>query len=219
MTTTARTTDPSDTVARRARTATIGATLWTLSAGVWAVSDLEYQQPGSLGFVAVAVAWWICMVLAPALLVVGHSALRAALGPAVGKVGRTGIVVAATGLGAMGLGIGIEVASMTFGGGEVALGHAILLVGFLVAVVGSLVTGIAVLRRRRDGLSRGAGSLLVLALPLGIGIMFLGSAVAPGADAVFWAGLTVPTGLAWLLLGTSLRSEQRPVGTEFASVS
>lgn len=205
MTTTAApSTAPSDVVPRRARPATIGAILWTVSAGVWAVSDLEYQEPGDLRFVAVAVAWWICMVLAPVLVVVGHAALRTALGPAVGTVGRTGIVVSATGLVAMGLGIGIEVASMTVGGGEVPVGHAILLVGFLVAVVGSLITGITVLRRRRDGLSRAAGWLLVLALPLGIGIMFLGNAVAPGTDAFFWAGLTVPTGLAWVLLGRSL---------------
>ena len=203
-TTTARSTAPSDIVSRRARPATVGAVLWTLSAGVWAVSDLEDQEPGGLGFVAVAVAWWIGMVLAPLLMAVGHSALRAALGPEAGRVGRAGVVVSATGLVAMGLGIGIEVASMTVGGGEVPLGHAILLAGFLVAVVGALLTGITVLRRRRDGLSRGAGWLLVLALPLGIGIMLLGNAVAPGTDAFFWAALTVPTGLAWVLLGRSL---------------
>ena len=205
MTTTApAATVPASAVARRASLATTGAVLWTLSSIVWAISDLEYQEPGSLGSVAVAVAWWMCMVLAPALIVVGHSALRSALGPAVGKVGRAGVVVAATGLGAMGLGIGIEVASMTVGAGEVPLGHLILLVGFLVAVVGALITGITVLRRRRDGLSRGAGWLLVLVLPLGIGIGVLGSAVAPENDAVFWAALTVPTGLAWVLLGRSL---------------
>jgi hypothetical protein len=149
------------------------------------------------------------MVLAPALLVVGHTALRTGLGPDVGRVGVIGIALAAIGLGAMGLGIGIEVASMTVGGGEVALGHAILLAGFLVAVVGALITGITVIRRRRDGLSRAAGWLLVLALPLGIGIMALGNVVAPQTDAVFWAGLTVPTGLAWVLLGTSLTRDAR----------
>jgi hypothetical protein len=203
MITTTRTPVPSET-SRRARMATAGGVLWTLSSAVWAVSDIEYQEAGSLGFVAVAVAWWICMVLAPALLVVGHSALRAALGPAIGRVGRTGIVLAAAGLGAMGLGIGIEIASMTFGGGEVPLGHAIMLTGFLVSIVGGLITGITVLRSRRDVLSRVAGWLLVLALPLGIGIGILGNALAPATDAVFWAALTVPTGLAWILLGRSL---------------
>lgn len=204
MTTTAPTPTRGTTSTRRAKLATTGAVLWTLSSAVWGISDLEYQEPGSLRFVAVAVAWWICMVLAPALLVVGHPALGAALGPAAGKVGRTGIALAAIGIGAMGLGIGIELASMTVGGGEVALGHAILLIGFLVAIVGALLTGVTVIRKRRDGLSKAAGWLLVLALPIGVGIMALGSVVAPQADAVFWAGLTVPTGLAWVLLGRSL---------------
>ena len=204
MTTTAPTPTRGTTDTRRAQLATTGAVLWTLSSVVWGISDLEYQQRGSLAFVAVAVAWWTCMVLAPALLVVGHSALRTALGPAAGNVGRTGIVLAAIGIGAMGLGIGIEIASMTVGGGEVALGHAILLIGFLAAVVGALLTGITVIRKRRDGLSRTAGWLLVLALPIGVAIMFLGNAVAPETDAFFWAGLTVPTGLGWVLLGRSL---------------
>ena len=195
------------TVSRRARIATVGAALWTLSSVVWAISDLESQEPGSLGFVAVAVAWWVCMVLAPAPVVVGHAALRAALGAAAGRAGVVGIVAAAVGVGAMGLGIGIEVASMTFGGGEVPLGHGILLAGFLLAAGGSLVTGIVVLRRRHDGLSRIAGWLLVLAVPLGIAIMVAGSAVAPETDAFFWAGLTVPMGLAWVLLGRSLAAE------------
>lgn len=203
-TTTARTTAIPSPVARRARLATLGAVLWTLSSGIWAVSDLETQEFGSPAFVAVALAWWIGMVLAPALLVVGHAALRTALGPAAGRVGAIGVVVSAIGIGSMGLGIGIETASMSVGGGEVAAGHAILLGGYLVAVVGALLTGITLIRERRDTLSRTAGWLLVLALPLGIGIGLFGTAIAPENDAVFWAVLTVPTGIAWLFLGRLL---------------
>jgi hypothetical protein len=197
-------------VSRRASLATTGAVLWTLSSIVWGISDLEAQEVGTLRFVAVAVAWWVFMVLPPALLVVGHTALRTALRPAPGKVGLAGLVVAGLGLGSMGLGIGIEVASMSLGGGEVAVGHAILLVGFLLCIAGGLVTGITVLRRRRDGQSRAAGWLLLLALPLGIGIGALGGAIAPTNDAFFWAALTVPTGIAWVLLGRSLTDERRP---------
>ena len=79
----------------------------------------------------------------------------------------------------MALGNGIEVASMTAGGGEVSLGHALFLIGFLVSVLGSVVVGIVVFRRRHDALSRAAALLLALALPLGIGIGILGSAIAP----------------------------------------
>ena len=136
MTTTAPPTTRHGTVARRARIATAGAVLWTLSPVVWAVSEPMEQSYGSLSFVAVAVAWWIAMVVAPFLLVVGHSALLAALGPAAGRIGRAGVVAAAAGLAAMGTGIGIEIASFSAGGGEVAVGHAVLLLGFLVTVVG-----------------------------------------------------------------------------------
>jgi hypothetical protein len=207
--TTARIPTPQSTVSRRARLATVGAVLWTLSPGIWAISGPESQEFGSLAFVAVTLSWWVGMVLAPALLVVGHTALRAALGPAVGKVGTIGVVLSAIGIGSMGLGIGIEVASMSVGGGEVALGHMILLGGYLLALVGALLTGITLIRQRRDGQSRAAGWLLVLALPLGIAIGMLGSAVAPESDAVFWAVLTLPTGIAWVLLGRSLSATVR----------
>ena len=204
MTTTAPPTTPPGTVARRFRIATAGAVLWMLSSGVWAASEPEEQSFGSLSFVAVAVAWWVAMVVAPFLLVVGHSALLAALGPSAGRISRAGVFTAAAGLAAMGTGIGIEVASFSAGGGEVAVGHAVLLVGFLVAVVGGVVTGITVIRRLSGTLPRLAGWLLVLALPLGLGIGWLGSLLAPEDDAVFWAVLTVPTGIAWVLLGRSL---------------
>jgi hypothetical protein len=104
----------------------------------------------------------------------------------------------------MGLGIGIEVASMSVGGGEVAAGHVLLLAGFVAVLLGNLVTGVTVIRRMTDPAARVAGWLLALALPLGIGIGALGSMLAPGNDAVFWAVLTLPTGIAWVLLGRSL---------------
>lgn len=205
-TATARPTPLAETVARRARIATVGAALWAVSPVVWSVSEVRDQPIGSLPFVAVAVAWWICMVAAPLLLLAGHQALRASLGDGVGRVGTVGIATAATGLAAMALGIGIELGSMTVGGGEVVLGYVIWMVGFLVSVIGALLTGITVLRRRHDGASQAAGWLLVLAVPLAIGIGLLGDLLAPENEAVFWAMLTVPTGVAWVLLGRSLSS-------------
>jgi len=192
------------TVVRRARIGTAGAVLWTLSSGVWGASDLEDQPFGSLAFVAVALAWWITMVAAPGLLVVGHTALLRALGAAAGRIGRIGIGAAAAGLAAMGLGIGIEIASMSVGGGEVEIGHVVLLAGFLLAIAGGIVTGITAIRRLTGTATRIGGWLLVLALPVGLGVGVLGSMLAPENDAVFWAVLTLPTGIAWVLLGRSL---------------
>jgi hypothetical protein len=208
---------PETTTARRATLGMVGGALWLLLPFAWSAVRLEDHPTGSAAFVAVAASYWLFAVLPPALLVVGLTALRTALGP--GRAATVGTVLSGIGLGSMALGNGIEVASMSVGGGEVALGHALFLLGFLVSVVGGIVLGIVVVRRRRDALSRAAGLILALALPLGIGLAFLGDAVSPGTDAGFWAAIAVPTGIAWVLLGASLRAEQRRVPPDFASVS
>ena len=207
------------TVSRTATAGLVGGALWALLPVAWGVVSIDDVEFGSLSFVAVAASYWIFAVLPPALIVAGLVALRRALAADAGRVGAAGIVVAAVGLGAMALGNGIEVASISVGGGEVSLGHALLLIGFLVSIVGGIVVGIVVFRRRRDGLARAAGLLLALALPVGIGIGVLGSAVDPENDAWFWAAIAVPTGVAWVLLGTSLRSIRRPTVAHFATAS
>jgi len=203
-------------VSRTATAGLVGGALWALLPVAWSVVNIDDVEFGSLSFVAVAASYWIFAVLPPALIVAGLAALRRALGADAGRLGAAGIVVSTVGLGAMALGNGIEVASISFGGGEVSLGHALLLLGFLVSIVGGILVGIVVFRRRRDGLARAAGLLLALALPVGIGIGVLGSAVDPENDAWFWAAITVPTGIAWVLLGASLRSVRRPAQAEFA---
>jgi hypothetical protein len=207
-TTAAQATPP--TVARRAGLGTAGAALWVLLPVAWGIAELGDQEYGSLAFVAVAASYWIFAVLPPVLLVVGHTALRASLGTSAGRLGAAGILLASSGLGGMALGNGIEVGSMTAGGDEVALGHAIFLTGFLVSIVGGVLVGVTVIRRRSDALSRAAGWILALALPLGLGIGFLGSVTAPENDAAFWAAIAVPTGAAWLLLGRALTATDTP---------
>jgi hypothetical protein len=208
-TTTARTAAPAGSVDRRARIGTAGGALWALLPAAFAVASVDDVEFGTLPFVAVAASYWLFAVLPPLLIVVGITALRRALGADAGRVGSTGLVISATGMASMSLGVGIEVASISFGGGEVALGHALLLIGFLVSVIGGILLGVAVLRRRPDTLSRIAGVLLVAALPLGLGIGLLGSTVDPENDAWFWAAITVPMGLAWVLLGRSLAAADR----------
>lgn len=212
MTITTQTTAQTDTVTRRARIGMLGAALWALLPVTWGAVSLEDTDFGSAAFVAVAASYWFFAVVPPVLLIVGHLALRDALGRAAGQVGRIGIGLASAGLGAMALGNGIEVASLSAGSGTVAVGHGIFLVGFLVSIVGGLLVGITVIRRRRDSASRTAGRLLALALPLGFAIGTLGSLVWPDNDGWFFAAITLPTALAWLLLGRSLAA-----GTSTAS--
>jgi hypothetical protein len=198
------------TVPRPTGSALIGGVLWLLlPAAAWWSSGDEPGHSSGLARVAVVASFWIFGVLAPALLVAAVTTLRPAL-VGTGRLGRTGVVVAAVGYGAMAIGNGIETASITLGGGEVDFGHATFLVGFLVSVVGGILTGFVVFRRRRDSRSRAGALLLALALPLGFGIALLGMALLPANDAGFWAAISVPTGLAWVLLGRSISSSPAP---------
>jgi hypothetical protein len=206
------------TVDRRARIGAVGGALWALFPVAFGLVALDDTEFGSAAFVAAAASYWLCGVLPPVLLVVGLLALRETLGPAAGKVGRIGLVLAGVGYAAMAIGNGIEVGSMTVGGGEVGLGHGVFLLGFLASIVGGVLLGIVVVRRRDDGLARAAGLVLALALPLGIAVGIAASSIAPGNDASFFAAITVPTGIAWVLLGTALRSGRRPVA-EYATAS
>jgi hypothetical protein len=194
--------------------------LWFLLPVAWAVAAPDSAEYTGLSSAAVLTSFWLCLVIGPALLVAGIVALRRALGGTAGRVGSTGLVVAAVGYAAMALGNGIEVASISFGGGEVALGHFTLLIGFLVAIVGGILTGIVVFRRRRDALARAGALLLAVALPVGLAIGLLGSAVDPNNDAWFWAAIASPTGAAWVLLGRSLRSVREAASTsDYAAVA
>jgi len=150
-------------------------------------------------------------VLPLLLLVVGQVGLRALYGRDYGRLGNAGFFVSSVALALMFIGNGVEVASLTFGGSESALGHFAFLIGFLTLLVGSVLLGVALVRMRRDSLSRLGGLLFVLALPLGILLAVAGGAVAPGTDIGFWAAITVPYGVAWVLLGYVLSSSRRSV--------
>jgi hypothetical protein len=55
-------------------------------------------------------------------------------------------------------------------------------------------------------------------VPLGIGLGFALTAVAPHTDLGFWAAITVPYGVAWVLLGRSLSAPGRARAADFAAV-
>jgi hypothetical protein len=207
------------TVSRAATAGLVGGALWALLPVAFGVASLDDIAFGTLSWFAVSASYWIFGVLPPLLILAGLVALRRDLGDDAGRAGRIGIAVAACGMAAMAFGNGVELASITAGGGEVDWGHLFFLIGFLLTVVGFIVTGIVVLRRRRDALSRAAGVLLTLALPIGIGIGVLGSSLDPQNDAWFWATISVPTGIGWVLLGASLRTANRSADAELVTAS
>jgi hypothetical protein len=176
---------------------------------------LEDTARGSLAFVAVAAAAWVVGVLSLVLLVVAVARLRATVGR--GRLGTAGVVVSALALLAMVFGNGAELATLTVSGRESDLGHSAFLIGFLVLVVGSLLLGIALLRGRREPLVRWGGALMAGMVPLGIGLGLALNAVAPHTDLGFWAAITVPYGVAWVLLGRSMSASGPARAAELAA--
>jgi len=195
----------------------VGGALWALLPVVLLV-HLDDTAHGTLAFVAVATADWVVGALSLVLLLVALSRLRAGLTDGGARPGAVGVVVSGLALLAMVLGNGTELATLTVSGTESDLGHSVFLIGFLVLVVGSLLLGIALLRGRREPLVRWAGALMVGMVPLGIGVGVLLNAVAPHTDLGFWAAITVPYGVAWVLLGRSMSASGRTRTAEFAAV-
>ena len=203
------TTTPSTTAtARRARLGAAGGVLWALSPAAWLISDIRALEPGTATFAAVLATYATVLVVGPALLVVGHTALRTALGAS--RVGTVGAAMAAAGLSACAVGNAVELLSLSAGAGTSVVGYVVSYLGFLVGFVGSLLVGIALLRRRRDTGARTAGWLLALAIPLGIGVGLLFAVVLPENEAGFSAAVSLPTGVAWVILGRSLARSAVP---------
>jgi len=194
----------------------VGGVLWALLPVVFMVS-LEDTTRGTLAFVAVAAADWVVGALSLVLLLVAVSRLRAGLADGGGRLGAVGVVVSGLALLAMVLGNGTELTTLTVSGNESDLGHSAFLIGFLALVVGSVLLGIALLRGRGEPLVRWAGALMVGMAPLGIGLGLLLNAVAPHTDLGFWAAITVPYGVAWILLGRALSASTRSRNTELAN--
>jgi hypothetical protein len=206
------------TTIRRGGTAgLVGGALWALLPVVFMV-HLEDTERGTLAFVAVAAAAWVVGVLSLVLLLVAVFRLRAGLADGGGRLGAVGVVVSGLGLLAMVLGNGTELTTLTSGGTESDLGHFAFLIGFLVLAVGSLLLGIALLRGRREPLVRWAGALMVGMVPFGIGLGLALNAVAPHTDLGFWAAITVPYGIAWVLLGRSMSAAGHTRTAESAAV-
>ena len=92
-------------------------------------------------------------------------------------------------------------ATMASTGAEGVVGYLALMMSFSLLACGSVVLGLAITGVRHDPLSYLAGLLLANGVPLGLLFVFVSGAAW---DFYFWAGLTVPFGVAWLLLGFTL---------------
>lgn len=185
---------------RRGVLGVIGGALWALSPLSWLIADIRTLEPGTATFAAVWATYSVTMVVGPALLVVAHVPLRARLS---GRAGRIGAVVSGLGLAAVATGNGIAMAFFAAGTGTSVIGYVVSYLGYLVGFVGALLVGVVLLRRAADGSSRIAGWLLATAFPVGLGVgLLVGLVLDEGVG--FAAAVSLPTGVAWVLLGRSL---------------
>jgi hypothetical protein len=190
-----------------------GGVLWALFPLVSVFSSIEETRPGTAAHLAVATLLWLMAVVPLVLLLVGLRVVHTLLRSAYGQLGNAGFLVSFVALVLMFLGNALEVASLTFSGSESDTGHLAFLIGFLLLLIGSVLFGLAIRRVRHDPTSRLGWLLLVGALPLGILLALVLGAVAPETDLGFWTAITVPYGVAWMLLGSALLSHRaEPVG-------
>jgi hypothetical protein len=184
--------------------AVVGGLLWALFPVGAVFVAIDGEQSGSLGLLAAATFYWLLAVAPLLLLLAALAALHVLSRASYGRLGRVGFFVSFAALSLMFAGNALEVGSLTVRGSESAAGHSVFLLGFLILLIGSAILGLALVRARRDPTSRAGGWLLVGALPIGILLAVVLGALAPATDLGFWAAITVPYGVAWVLLGRSM---------------
>jgi len=96
------------------------------------------------------------------------------------------------------------------------VGYLMLIVSFLLLAWGSALLGLAITGTLHNPLSYLVGLLLAIAVPLGLLFVFMAGAAW---DFGFWVGLTVPYGVAWLLLGYALLAARGTVAKQPSRIS
>ncbi|WP_143423175.1 hypothetical protein [Halegenticoccus soli] len=151
-------------------------------------------------------------ILGGIFLALGLPALYASEHHWFGRLATVGFWVMAVGW--IGATIGLPVA--TYGPGIAFLAT---LLGWLIAMLGALMFGVAILRTDAATVPRLGAWLYVAALPVGLplAIGFTTYVMGQGADP--WAGPLLFYGLAWIVFGRSLRraSEAKDATTEIAN--
>lgn len=120
-----------------------------------------------------------------------------------GWLGTVGFYVSFVALVLVFVGGAFEMTNMASTGTGSTVGYLTLIVSFLLLAWGSVLLGLAITGGLHDPPSYLAGLLLANGVPLGLLAVFVAE---PTRDFYFWVGLTVPYGVAWLLLGYALIS-------------
>jgi hypothetical protein len=193
-----RATMPSRPARWSARAGILGGLSWVLfPLGALPAADLVLTPRGSLA------CYGLVYLLPQLLLIMGLGGLRAIRGRSYGWLGSAGFYVSLVALALMFVGGAFEMVKMASTGAGSTVGYLTLVVSFLLLAWGSVLLGLAITGVLHDPPSYLAGLLLAIGVPLGLLAVFEAGAAW---DFYFWAGLTVPYGVAWLLLGYALLS-------------
>jgi hypothetical protein len=182
---------------------------WTGMLGglLWALFPLgELPEVDSVLTPRGVMAYYSLGYLLPQLLMlVGLAALHTLRRRSYGWLGNVGFFVSFVALVVAFLGGTWDTMMIESTGEGSTVGYLTLIIGFFILAWGSGLLGLAITGMLYDLPSYLGGLLLSIAVPLG-----LLSVVATGGawDFGFWAGLTVPYGVAWMLLGYALLSKR-----------
>jgi len=183
-------------------------TRWSAWAGLfggllWALFPLGELPPaqvvltpkGSLAYYGLG---YLCATL---LLLMGLKGLHAIHRRSYGWLGSVGSFVSFAALVLAFAGGAFEMMNMASAGTASTVIYLTLIAGFFTLVWGSALLGWAITRTQRDPLLFLGGLLLTHAVPLGFLFVFVTGAAW---NLEFWAGLTMPYGAAWIVLGCAL---------------
>jgi len=178
----------------------LGGLLWALfPLGELPVAGLVLTPQGSLAY------YGFGYLLPQLLLLTGLKGLHTVCRRSYGRLGSVGFLMSFVALVLAFVGGAFEMMKIASTGAGSTVGYLTLIVSFFILAWGSALLGLAITGTLHDPLSYLGGLLLAIAVPLGLLFVFTAGAAW---DFYFWVGLTVPYGVAWLLLGYALISER-----------
>jgi hypothetical protein len=173
-----------------------GGLLWALfPLGELPSAHVVLTVKGSLAYYGLG---YLCATL---LLLVGLQGLHAIHRRSYGWLGSVGVFVSLAALVVAFAGGAFAMIDIASPGTASTVAYLTLLVGFFILVWGSALLGLAIMGTLRDPLLYLGGLLLIIAVPLGLLFVFVTGAAW---NLEFWVGLTVPYGVAWMVLGFAL---------------
>lgn len=176
----------------------IGATSALIGGGLLALSGVAMHSALSVEQGTMAAPFLVAAML---LLVAGLPALYVSERRRFGTLAKTGFGLMAAGWIVAALSFPVA----NYGPGIVFLGF---LFGLLVAMIGAFLFGVSILRSDEMTIPRLGAWLLVAALPVGLPFTVAFTEYVMGGVDSPWAGPMLLYGLAWIVLGTYLRTHR-----------